>query len=393
MKPLICPQCGGTITEYSPRDRFAICGYCATRFLIEPQKTEPAYQTAPVAEAPRISDINSNVLIGIIVAVGVIFGGVFLLALKLGGKKPKPDYPIYTAPSRPTATVLPTPTPIPNLLEFGGKGTGEGMFQNADSIAVDARGRIYVADETLRVQQFDENGEFLKLWQIPSETQFYKRARSIQKIAIDAEDRLHVLIGGVIFVYRNDASEPQKAVYFSPDAILDFAIRSDGSRLFVVADDRIETLYHVSEKGKTLKKIVGFHTNTADAALSPRETGLAAIRLAIDGAGNIYSIYAFGDLGSYELRYNSDELMIFRFTPEGKYVNKFVETMNSCCIEVDNQSRIYITDQISISAYTNTGQFAASVNGLPGIDAFVLDKQNNVYILHDDRVIKRPAIQ
>jgi hypothetical protein len=395
MKPLICPQCGGAITNYLPRDNFAVCGYCETKFVIEPERSKPAIQSESVFSSPKNSNNSSNIFIGVIVALGLVFSGIILLGIALSGKKePQTNYSIYSTPYRtPIPAVTVTPTPNPNLLEFGGKGTGKGMFNDADAIAVDSKGRIYVADDTLRVQQFDEKGNFLKLWQIDSETQFYKRARSIQKIAVDDQDRLYVQVGGVIFVYENASSDPLKAIYFSPDAILDFALRSDGGKLFVVTDDNIETLYHVNDKGKTVRKIVGFHTETADAVLEPRTTGLAAIRLAVDGAGNIYSVYAFGDLGSYQLSYNADELMIFRFTPEGKYINKFVETYNSCDIEVDNQSRIYITNQDSINVYTNNGQPVSTISDLKGVDAFALDKQNNVFILNDNKVIKRPAIQ
>lgn len=395
MKPLICPQCGGKITQYSTWESFATCGYCGTRFLIEREKSKPEVRFENIYEPPQTSGVNPSILAGVIAAIFLCFGGIVFLAIVLGGKKdPKINYPVFSTPNRTqTPRVSPTPTPNPNLLEFGGKGIGNGMFKDADSIAVDSKGRMYVADETLRVQQFDEQGRFLKLWQIPSETQFYKRARNIQKIAVNAQDQLHVLVGGVIFVYEETSTEPKKVIYFSPDAILDFAFRSDGGKLFVVTDDQIETLYHVNDKGKTLKKIVGFHTETADAALDPQITALAAIRLAVDGAGNIFSIYAFGDLGSYQLSYNADELLIFRFTPEGKYVNKFVETMNSCGIEVDNQSRIYISNQSSINAYDNAGKLVSSISGLKGVNAFALDKQNNIYILHDDTIIKRPAMQ
>jgi hypothetical protein len=126
--------------------------------------------------------------------------------------------------------------------------------------------------------------------------------------------------------------------------------------------------------------------------LSPLQTGLAAIRIAIDSAGNIFSVYAFGDLGSYQLSYNAEELMIFRFTPQIKYVNKFVQSMNSCGIAVDNQSRIYISDDDSIKVYSNLGEQISTVSGIGNADAFALDKQNNIYILRDDKVIKRLAI-
>jgi hypothetical protein len=395
MKPLICPQCGASITNYSPRDNFAECGYCETRFVIEPPKNKSQTQSDSIIDSPKVSIASPNIFIGVIVATVLVFGGIILLSIALSGKsEPKTTYPVYSMPFRtpiPIASV--TPTPIPNLLEFGGIGTQNGLFNAAEAITVDSKDRIYVADNTLRVQQFDENGKFLKHWQIPLQTRFYKRARSIQKVAVDDQERLYVQVGGVILVYENASIEPFKAIYFSPDAILDFALRSDGGKLFVVTDDNIETLYHVSDKGKTLRKIVGFHTETADAALQPRLTGLAAIRLAVDGLGNIYSIYAFGDLGSYQLSYNPDELMIFRFTSEGRYVNKFIETYNSCGIEIDNQGRIYISNQNSISVYTGNGQMVSTISDLKGVDAFALDHHNNIFILHDDKVIKRPAVE
>ncbi len=301
----------------------------------------------------------------------------------------------YSTPTYPTVSprLSPTPTPNLNLLEFGGKGTGEGLFKDAGSIAVDSKGRIYVGDDSLRVQQFDAEGKFLKLWQIPSQTVNYKRARTINKIAVGNDDTLYVAVGGVILLYNQESGEPVHTIHNAPDYTQDFALRSDGGLLLVSNDDQIETLFFVNKNKKVTRRIKGFHTETADAAMSPYETGLAAIRIAVDGANNIYSIYALGDLGSYQLSYNPEDFMIFRFTPEGKYVNKFVQTMNSCGIEVDNQSRIYISEDKSISIYSNTGESLAAIDNLSGIDAFALDKQNNVYVVDDDRVIKRAAVQ
>lgn len=394
MKPLICPQCGGKITEYDRWEKFATCQYCSTRFLIEQEKQSqpPPIHFEPSYDSSEKLDYGQNLVIGIVAVVGLIFGAIILLSLVKTKSKPAapPNYPVYTTPQK---TVSPTPTPNPNLLEFGGNGTGNGLFQDADAIAVDKQGRIYVADDSLRVQQFNEKGEFLKVWQIPSQTIHYKRARTIQKIAVDDKNRLYVLVGGTILVYEPDASEPFNTFHAAPDFMVDFALRSDGTLLIVSSNDEIETLIYVNKAGKVTRRINGFHTETADAALSPRETGLAAIRLGVDGAGNIYSVYAFGDLGSYELNYDAEDLMIFRFTPEAKYVNKFVQTMNSCGIELDNQSRVYISDESLIKIYSNSGELVSTVSDLGGIDAFALDKENNIYVLADDKVIKRPAVK
>jgi DNA-binding transcriptional regulator/RsmH inhibitor MraZ len=394
MKPLICPQCGGKITEYSPWQNFVTCGYCETRFVIEAQKA--LGQVEPVYKPLKTSSMSPNLIISFVVGAFLVAGGIIFIAAVANRKDPKPTYPVYNPPrySTPAPTPSPTPTPNPNLLEFGGKGTGNGLFQDADAIAVDSKGRIYVADNSLRVQQFNEKGEFLKVWQIPSQTKHYKRARTIQKIAVDDQDRLFVLVGGVVQMWEQNTIElPEVTFHAAPDFMVDFALRSDGGLLMVSVDNEIETLIYMTKSEKVTRRVEGFHTNAADASMSPHDVGLAAIRLAVDGAGNIFSVYALGDLGSYQLSYNSEDFMIFRFTPEAKYVNKFVRSMNSVGIAVDNQSRIYISDDSSIIVYNTSGEAVSTVLGLRGIDAFALDKQNNVYVLMDDKVIKRSAVQ
>lgn len=48
---------------------------------------------------------------------------------------------------------------------WGGKGTGPGQFNVPHSIAMDSRGRIYIADRSNnRIQIFDQKGKFLTQW-------------------------------------------------------------------------------------------------------------------------------------------------------------------------------------------------------------------------------------
>jgi DNA-binding beta-propeller fold protein YncE len=48
---------------------------------------------------------------------------------------------------------------------WGGKGTEPGQFNTPHSIAIDSKGRIYVADRANnRIQIFDQTGEFLNQW-------------------------------------------------------------------------------------------------------------------------------------------------------------------------------------------------------------------------------------
>lgn len=396
MKPLICPQCGGNITEYSQWQKIIHCGYCGTRFIVGEENAAPAVPFEPSRDASETLNKGQNVVFGAIAAICLVFGGIIVLSLvKAKPKSTPPTYPTYktTIPS-PAKSASPAPTPKLNVLEFGGTGTANGLFQDAGAIAVDGKGRIYVADDSLRVQQFNEKGEFLNVWQIPSSGKYYKKARTIQKIAVDDKDRLFVLVGGVLQMWEQNTIElPEMTYEAAPDYIVDFALRADGGVLLTYIDDNLETLAYMNRNGKITRRIEGFHTNTADAVLSPRETGLAAIRLATDGAGNIFSVYAFGDLGSYELSYDTEDLVIFRFSPDGKYVNKFVQTMNSCGIAVDNQSRLYISDDDRLKIYTSSGETVSTVSDFGDIEAFALDRENNIYVLSGDKVFKRPAIK
>jgi len=360
MEPLICPQCGGKIIDYLPGQSLVTCGYCATKFLIEDQKKVSHAVPEPINDPVETTNITPMV-IGVTIAI-VLFitvAGIFVSSVPRERVTSKPATVSATPAPFPSATGTVSP---PNtgqvLLEFGGKGTGNGLFQNAHNIAVDSNGKIYVGDESLRVQQFDEKGEFIKVWQIPSKGAVYDHARAITKIVPGNDGRLYVLIGGVILVYNAESTSPVKTIHFAPAFIQDMVIRSDGVMLTLSNDSEAETLSFLNKSGGVTRRLRSFHSDAADAALSPREVGLDAIRFAVDGAGNIFSVYAFGALGSYSLNYNDDELLIFRFTKEGKYVNKFVQSMKSCGIEVDNQSRIYVSDDNSIQVSTNPVQYA-----------------------------------
>ena len=392
MKPLICPQCGGSIANYSEHERFATCVYCSTRFLIE-SAASPDDEKPPVIFQPPEPGNSQSIFLAVGVSV-LIAGALILFALVRSSDKPEPKGLSYSRTGQPTQlpTIAPTAKPELDLLRFGGEGTGDGLFDDASSIAIDSDGRIYVSDDTLRVQQFDPAGNFIKLWQVPSKTSFYKRALQINKISVSNDNRLYVAVGGVILVYSQDDSEPSRTIHAAPDYVQDFALKSDGRLLMISNNEQIETLHFVDRAGKITRRIPGFHTNTAEPTMSPASTGVVAIRVAVDGAGNIFSVYALGDIGSYQLNHNSEEFLIYRFTSDGKYVNKFVQTMDSCGIAVDNQSRIYISDHGSISVYTDRGELVSTIGDLNQINAFALDKSNNVYAVLGNVVVKRPAI-
>ena len=400
MKPLICPQCGGKITDYKPWDNFAVCGYCETRIIVNPEKPKPIPEpppiSAPVYEPVESSSINQNVFVAVIGGISLFIVGIVFVAVIANKKSSSVNYSPRSTPISYYPTPIPTISPAPkndlNLLDFGGTGTSVGTFTDARAIAVDFKGRIYVGDGSLRVQQFDARGNFLKLWQIPAQTENYRRARQINKIAVAADDRVFVAVGGVILIYKQDSETAAQTIHFAPDYIVDFALRDDGGIVAVSTDDEIETVSFLTKSKKITRRIEAFQTDAADASMSPMSTGLAAIRIAVDGAGNIFSVYALGDLGSYTLSYNEEDFRIFRFTPDGKFADKFARSVNSVGIAADNQSRVYVSEGSNIGVYSKNGEPVGSIPDLIGVEGFALDRQNNAYVVYKDRVIKRAGI-
>ena len=201
MEPLICPQCGGQITDYSLGQAFATCGYCGTRFLIEKQKQQtPSYTYDPQPEQRQLPQISPQAIAGI-VTVGTF--ALLLIAVFSGLSRHDERSPMSGAynVNKTSPASKPITPPDPNLLSFGGKGTGNGLFQDANSIAVDKLGKIYVSDDSMRVQQFDDKGRYLKTIQVPSKGANYNKARTIDKIAVDSDNKLYVGVGGVVIVY------------------------------------------------------------------------------------------------------------------------------------------------------------------------------------------------
>jgi len=74
--------------------------------------------------------------------------------------------------------------------EWGRKGTGPGEFDLPHSVAVDKNGLVYVADRSnARIQVFDSNGKFLKMWKSAELGRPWT-------LAVGPDNRLYVVDGG-----------------------------------------------------------------------------------------------------------------------------------------------------------------------------------------------------
>ncbi|HSK71467.1 MAG TPA: hypothetical protein VK892_07220, partial [Pyrinomonadaceae bacterium] len=295
----------------------------------------------------------------------------------------------YKIPTPPVT--LPSATPEVDdrtLLEFGGKGTGAGLFEDPNEIAVDKAGNIYVSDDTKRVQRFDANGAFLNLWNVKG-----TKNETIDKIAADAEGNVFVLIGGEIVVFNGETGE-QRHVLSIKRYIYDFILRDDGGLMLVAENNNREEIVQTDKGKRIVRRMSGIHSRAAEAQID-----VNAIRLAIDGAGDFFAVCALDDVfGSHS--YDAEDLMTFRFNPDGKFVNKFAPDLMPKAIAVDNQSRIYVLNGRSASdsgihIFSNTGSKLKTVlfDRFEWVNAMSLDAQNNIYLIVGDKVRKLKAIE
>ncbi len=391
MRPLICPQCGGQITEYEPGATFTVCEYCSTRFLIEENKqprTPPVFVEPPDLGPPDSAAPFVRILGLSIGAIAVVV--VLALVLAKSGTTSN-GYSISSTPSKTVTTVktpVPTPTPDAALLRFPVQDAARGQLAESEAIAVDPSGAIYVGDDKLRVQQFDANGNFVRMMTAPEKGRNYERARNINKIAVDTSGKTYVAVGGVILVYGKEWKGVQRVIHVAPDYIQDFVLRPDGSMLAVSVDDRVETLLFINKAGGVSKRIRGFHTDALRSSMSPLETAAESVRIAVAGDGSIYSLYALGALGSYSLSIGDGDLRVAKFTPEGKFQKAFAPSPDSRGIYVDSTDRLIVSDTAVVKVLDGQG---AVVTGLPSISsltALALSENGEVYTLADNAVAK-----
>src|SRR5262249_23178288 len=133
---------------------------------------------------------------------------VVVAVIVLSRPKPEPPAtPPFPEPA-PKLWLGPSPTPSPTrgfatiVLSFGSKGVGPGMFSDARSVAVDAKGVIYVADYTGgRLQVFDPEGKFITQWLVDTKM-------PLEAMAADRNGVVYVVQGGDISRYEGATGKP-----------------------------------------------------------------------------------------------------------------------------------------------------------------------------------------
>ncbi len=385
MKAITCPQCGGLIRHILPRQPIAECDYCGAKVVADRQSSTPEPFDDEAAKFRTLENYVQPRTPMQPIFIGISLVGVFALVLLIIALIPTKSPPV--APTLPEIykpivfpTIAPTSPKIDDDRLLGGKGTSAGLFDGANQITVAKNGDIYVADSTLRVQRFDGNGKFLNLWSVKG-----AKNETIDKLATSSNGEIDVLIGGEIVIYQGETGEQLRVLTDNRRHYIDdFVLLDDGGMMYVAESGGREEFVQV--KGRAIvNRLDAIHSKAADAKILTR-----GIKLAVDGKGDIFSVYAIMSMeGTFD--YNEEDLMTFHFARDGKFVNKFAAGLMPQAIAVDNQSRVYVLDSDKIVVYSSSGE-SVGVKTTGFASAFALDAQNNIYTISNETVRKLKSV-
>jgi 6-bladed beta-propeller len=295
-----------------------------------------------------------------------------------------------------TPHLVPTPKPTPEhdgytvAFTFGSDGTGPGFFKDEMGVAVDGAGRIYVSDETRRVQRFDPSGKFLDTWNIPTETKWYAKLKEgPRKLLVNSSGDVYAVLAGVVMKFDGETGEALGAAH-GTDYIQDATLLPDGGMLIVSQKGNDDELVHLGGDGRAAHRTHRFVSSLLD-----KELEVEALRVAADGTGNTYALYAIGGVNG-EHSYDDEDTAVFKFTPEGKYVSRFGGEGHEpgqygppTMIAVDNEGRVYVCESFNqIHVFAADGRFIRTLKSPHSVDAITFDSQNNLYVAGGNKVSK-----
>jgi LSD1 subclass zinc finger protein len=255
------------------------------------------------------------------------------------------------------------------VLRFGSEGIGPGLFTDARGIGVDGKGNIYVGEYGgSRIQAFDASGNFITQWNAGGKKTY------LAGMAVNRQGTVYTAVSGKISRYEGATGDALGEVEYSGDSdyFEDITIAADGKLIGVVGG---EDLIRLDSKGQELL--------TIPAAISSiSEDSELDTKVAVDGSGNIYALGTFNDA-------------VFKFTPEGKFVNRFGgdgdergQFRAPYAIAVDGQGRVYVSDFKGIQVFDADGRYRALIDVDKFVYGMAFNDQNELFVTTGTQVIK-----
>lgn len=395
MKVFNCPQCAATLEFERIESALVRCQFCNS-LVVVPAELRPPPSPPPPQEELKLPDggeeaTPKKIALVVVVLLAVAGGIGLLIANNSRSNKPRASFiPTFTPQQVPTPKPTPKPDGYTVAYTFGGEGTGPGLFKDELGVAVDQEGRVYVSDDTRRVQRFDSSGQFLNTWNIPLETKWYQKLRGgPQKLLAGNANQLYAVLSGVILKLDAETGEVLGAGHGS-DYIHDAAVVPGGGLLIVSQKGDDDELVLMGTDGRAARRTHRFVSSQLDKKLE-----VEALRVAPDGAGGAFALYAIGGVEG-EHYYDDEDIAVFRFSPEGKYLSRFGGEGHEpgqygppTALASDARGRVYVCESFDkIHVYEPDGRFVRTLKTPHAVDALTFDAQNNLYVAGGHKVSK-----
>jgi len=213
---------------------------------------------------------------------------------------------------------------------WGRRGVSDGRFQKPRAMAIDRQDHLYIVDMTARIQVFDADGNFLRMWQTPV----------------------------------HDNGRPTG-----------MSIDRDGN--LAVADTHYNQVLFYSPEGELLRKMGLGH------GPGPGQLGLVT-DVVEDSAGNYY-VSEYGELDRVT-KFTHDGQFVLQWGEHGEGPGQFSRPQG---LEIDDQDRVWVADSANhrIQVFDSQGKrlFSWGEEG-PGLGQLeypynlVLDGEGHVYV-------------
>ena len=264
------------------------------------------------------------------------------------------------------------------VMTFGSEGIGPGLFTDARSIAVDGAGNIYVGEYgNGRIQVFDSEGKFINQWMADTKM-------PLRGMSADRKGTVYIAQRGIISRYEGATGKMIGQLQFPEGrGFDDVAVTADGG--LVTAWFRVMNGISYGTRGDNM---VRFDANgravrtIRDAISQQTDSAELETRVAADGLGNIYALGTFNNA-------------VFKFTPEGKFVNKFGGAGDQPgqfrapdAIAVDGQGRVYVSDFNRIQVFDTNGRYIDQFKAGGVASGMVFNDKNELFVASRSKVVK-----
>jgi LSD1 subclass zinc finger protein len=370
-----CPHCGAPLHYSGGSERTVRCSFCNSSVIVPASLRErPAppvihyqYQPPPM---PRQTVSPKGWLLIILIPL-------ITICLCLMSSFFSVVHKVFNINDNGNANYTGGPSSSPGggnsnniALKFGSEGTGPGFFKDARSIAIDGAGRIYVGEYTGgRIQVFDANGKFSTQWNVGD------RKTLLRGLAADRRGNVYVVHGGNVYRYEGTSGTLLGQVQYAEGwGFDDVSVTPDGGLIAAWYRNR-DDIVRFDNRGETVRTLrAAISSTSGDSELNTR--------VAADGLGNIYALGTFNNA-------------VFKFTPEGKFVNRFGSAGEQPgqfrapnAIAVDNQSRVYVSDIKGIQIFDTDGRYLETLKTASPVFGMTFNDRNELFLAARTQVIK-----